>query len=128
MGATYELAAQYGGISYVTFNTWQKRGQKELERVEAAGKGAAIREKERLFVDFYRATKKAEAEAAIMWLALIEKAANEGTWQAAAWKLERRYPHRYGKTVTEHHGSGPGQAIPITFIAVPPKPEKQERA
>jgi hypothetical protein len=41
---------------------------------------------------------EAEGRAAIGWLALIEQAAREGNWQAAAWKLERRYPETYGRT------------------------------
>ena len=32
---------------------------------------------------------------------MIEMAASEGNWQAAAWKLERRYPETFGRrTVT----------------------------
>jgi hypothetical protein len=55
--------------------------------------------------EFSDAVKKAEGQAAVGWLAKIEKAANEGEWQAAAWKLERRYPQSYGRKVTEMRGS-----------------------
>lgn len=82
MGATYELAAQYAGITYETFNQWSKT------------KPA-----------FSEAVKKAEGEAVVKWLAKIEKAASDGNWQAAAWKLERRYPREYGRQVIEHAGS-----------------------
>lgn len=87
MGATYEHAAQYGGIAYNTFNEWMKKG-------EAARSGK--------YRDFYEAVKKAEGQAVIGWLAKIEKAASDGTWQAAAWKLERRYPKEYGRQVHKH--------------------------
>ncbi len=30
-------------------------------------------------------------------MALIGKAAGEGNWQAAAWRLERRFPERWGR-------------------------------
>lgn len=76
MGATYELAAGYGGISHTTFYEW-------------------INTKP----EFSDALKEAEGKAAVGWLAKIEKAANDGAWQAAAWKLERRYPNNYGKSV-----------------------------
>jgi hypothetical protein len=46
------------------------------------------------------------------WLAKIEAAANEGAWQAAAWKLERRYPHEYGRSAVEVSGRD-GGAIKI---------------
>lgn len=87
MGATYELAAQYGGVSYDTFNEWMKRGA-----------GATEGE----FSEFFEAIKSAEGKAVVGWLAKIEKAATGGNWQAAAWKLERRYPRDYGRQVHEH--------------------------
>jgi transposase len=91
LGATYELAAQYGGVAYNTFNEWMKAGE--------ANKTGAFRE-------FYDAVKEAEGKGAIGWLAKIEAAANDGSWQAAAWKLERRYPHEYGKTVVDQNTNG----------------------
>jgi transposase len=114
LGATYELAAQYGGIAYNTFNEWRKRGESELDRMAKARKNTDARPSECPFVEFYEATKDAESTAAIGWLAKIEKAASDGAWQAAAWKLERRYPNDYGRTVvqTEHSGPG-GSSIPL---------------
>ena len=83
MGATYELACGYAGISKDTFDRWRA--------TDAA---------------FAAQVKEAEGAAAVGWLAKIEKAANEGTWQAAAWKLERRYPEQYGRQVTSVQHSG----------------------
>lgn len=115
IGSTYELAAQYGGISYNCFNEWRKRGLEELMRVEDNSR-ASIRAEELPFVEFYEATQKAESEGAMGWLAKIEKAANDGNWQAAAWKLERRYPKDYGRTVVsnEHTGAN-GGAIKLSW-------------
>jgi hypothetical protein len=93
VGATYELAAQYGGVSYNTFNEWMKKGD--------AAKSGKYRE-------FHEAIKAAEGDAAIKWLAMIDKAAVE-TWQAAAWKLERRYPQNYGRTVVDQNVRGGGK-------------------
>lgn len=89
LGATYELAAQYGGIAYNTFNEWMKEGAEAT-----TGKKA----------EFYEAIKAAEGNAVTGWLRKIEAAASDGNWQAAAWKLERRYPRDYGKTVQEQSG------------------------
>ena len=83
LGATYDLACKYAGISDELFRQWR------------ANK-----------VGFLGAVKEAEGRAAIGWLAKIERAANEGTWQAAAWKLERRYPEDYGRTVQSQQHSG----------------------
>ena len=46
--------------------------------------------KYQIYRDFREKVKEVEGEATRSWLAVIEKAAREGTWQAAAWKLERR--------------------------------------
>ena len=42
------------------------------------------------FVGFIEHIKEVEGEATNRWMAMVEKAAMSGTWQAAAWKLERR--------------------------------------
>jgi len=79
LGASYKLAAKHGGIQYKTFNRWRKRG--------ADG--------DNKFSGFADAVRRAEGEAAVKWLSHIEDAAEDGAWQAAAWKLERRYPESY---------------------------------
>jgi hypothetical protein len=83
VGATYELAAKFAGISYATFLRWR-------QRAETAKDGTALA----LLRDRMALV---EGEAAIGWLAKIELAASEGNWQAAAWKLERRYPEQYSR-------------------------------
>lgn len=89
LGATYRLAAEAAGIHRDTLNQWMHDDP-----------------------DFYDDVKKAEATMATNALRRIEQAAKEGTWQAAAWTLERRYPHEYGRTVQEHTGE---QALNITI-------------
>lgn len=91
LGATYEMASNYGGIDYTTFLTWRDNKP-----------------------EFSKAVKDAEGRAVVKWLAKIEQAASGGTWQAAAWKLERRYPHDFGKTVQENQITGKDGA-PLTI-------------
>lgn len=95
LGMSYELAAQYGGVTYETFNEWRKQGQ-------ADGQGP--------FFDFSEDIAKAEADGLANWLQKIEDASDE-EWQAAAWKAERRYPHLYGRRVQEHTGKDGGALI-----------------
>lgn len=89
LGATYELAMAYAGIGHTQFHVWMNTKP-----------------------EFAEAVKNAEGAAAVGWLAKIEQAAAEGNWQAAAWKLERRYPQLYGRTVQQHTGE---QSISITI-------------
>jgi len=81
VGTTYELSAAFAGITYETFNEWRKAKP-----------------------EFSEAIKQAEGAALVGWLAKIEQAGNAGSWQAMAWKAERRYPQEYGKTVQEVTG------------------------
>jgi hypothetical protein len=74
LGATYLHACNYAGISYETFRRWMREN-----------------------VAFHDAVKESEGKATVGWLSKIEKAASEGNWTAAAWKLERRYPNDYGR-------------------------------
>lgn len=83
LGATYELAMAYAGIGHTQFHVWMNTKP-----------------------EFAEAVKNAEGAAAVGWLAKIEQAAAEGNWQAAAWKLERRYPQLYGRTVQQQVQSG----------------------
>ena len=85
IGATYELAALYAGISKRTFERWRD----QWDTVKDGTPLAELRDR----------LRQAEGRAAIGWLAKIEKAANEGNWQAASWKLERRYPEQFGRTM-----------------------------
>ncbi len=101
LGLTYRLACLYGGITETTFYDWL---QKKPE--------------------FSDAVKIAEGKAAVSWLAMIEQAAKVGTWQAAAWKLERRYPQEYGKTVQEHQGKD-GGPIQVREVVVNLAPEDE---
>src|SRR5579859_3620556 len=94
VGLTYDLACHYARISYMTFRRWLDRGGQDVE----AGKST-------VFSEFCEAIKSAEGRAAMKWQLKIEKAASLGDWHAAAWKLERRYPDKYGRTVQDHHVS-----------------------
>ncbi len=75
-GCTYDLAAQYAGITRGTLWLWLQKGEEQ--------KSGAYR-------TFLNDFKKAEARCCVGSLAIIQKAAQEGTWQAAAFLLERRF-------------------------------------
>ena len=51
------------------------------------------REGEGIYFQFLQAIEKAIAKSALVNMAIIQKAAKEGTWQASAWIMERR--HKY---------------------------------
>jgi len=50
---------------------------------------------------------------------VIQRVAENGVWQAAAWRLERKYPDKWGRRRVEVTGPGGGpvqtQAVPSAF-------------
>lgn len=94
-GNTQETAAAFAGINKDTLYTWLRKGR-------SATRGA--------YHDFVEALDQALASSEVRDLALIGKAAEE-QWQAAAWRLERRYPERYGRR-TRLEGQVDVRAVP----------------
>lgn len=108
-GNYIETVSAYVGISKTTFYDWLKRGAREKDRVERNPK-ARIRKDEKPFVDFSNAVQKAMAHAEIRDVTLIAKASEE-YWQASAWRLERKFPDRWGRKEQqkiEHTGKDGG--------------------
>lgn len=93
-GATTVLACCYAGVAPSSFYTWIKLAENQLENHEDG-------QPEDEYLEFYKRLKKTEATAALDLLDCIEAAAKRGQWQAAAWKLERRYPDDYGRSAKE---------------------------
>lgn len=102
-GNFLETAAAYVGISVSTLRDWIRRGEREAQRLST--KNAKSNKTEEPYLEFSAAIKKAQAEGEIRDVLLIGNAARE-TWQAAAWRLERRFPDRWGRK-ERHELSGP---------------------
>ena len=95
-GLTRQLAAASAGVTPSAIDKWIRNGE--------SGEGP--------FAEAYRIVMAAEAEAALSMLEVVGGAATGSAgydketqdWKAAAWVLERRFPHQYGRTVqeTEH--------------------------
>ena len=94
-GASLEHACYYGGIDKRTFLTW-------LVEEEQKGDNST-----------YLSIKTAEADAVMNWLGMLEVAGQQGTWQAAAWLLERRHPEHYGKRTRLEHTGANGAPIQV---------------
>lgn len=103
-GGNYrQTAALYAGIGVSTFYRWLEIGEADLER-----------DKQSPERELLEAVKEAEAQAEIAAIALISRAAADGSWQAAAWRLERKYPDRWGRRERHEHTGVDGGPITIT--------------
>jgi hypothetical protein len=114
LGATIEIAADYAGITATTYHNWRKRGREEADRRSNGRVKAGTKkwEREQPYFDFFEVTKRAIAQSALNDLSVIQTAAVTGTWQAAAWRLERRHNYRQQTDVT----SGGETVQPIVYI------------
>lgn len=77
-------ACHYAGIGERTYYQWMQKG----------------RDGDPKYQQFSQDIEKARAEAVMVNLAVIRKAAQQGHWQAAAWWLERVLPKEYGRKTT----------------------------
>lgn len=95
MGSYIETAAEAAGICKQSFFSWLNRGNDVIDRMD---RGERIEDPEdKMYAGFVRSVNRAVAQSEINDLKNINKAAAEGIWQAAAWRLERRYPERWAK-------------------------------
>ena len=116
-GNDITVAAAYAGIGKTTFYEWLERGRKEAARLAASSR-AKPKDSETPFAEFADAIQKAQADAETRNVALIAKAAQEGTWTAAAWWLERKYPERWGRKDRHEVTGKDGNDITITVRRV----------
>ena len=77
-----KTAAALAGVDESTFYKWMKRGEKAK-----SGK----------YFQFVQSVKRAEEKAKAYHLQQIRKAAENGSWQASAWYLERKHYKEWGR-------------------------------
>ena len=100
-GSYIETASALCGINKDTLYRWLK--------VATTEEATALHKK------LSDAVKKGLAVAETRDLAVIDKAAQEGVWQAAAWRLERKHPDRWGRQsrVELQHSGVEGKPIEV---------------
>jgi len=97
-------------IPEATYYNWLK--QAEI----AESKAGKLTKKEEVFIEFLESIKKAVQKARQVNLAVIHKAAQDGSWQAAAWFLERTdFEHFGNKSKFEHTGK---DGKPVTIMVL----------
>lgn len=111
-GNTFETAATRAGISYGTFALWMRKGRR--------------RNPDKKHVKFFKAIKKAEADAIARNVAIIKRASIK-TWTAAAWWLERRHYKDFGQKQTNEN-VGTARLVVVEEVVRAPVPDQAEGA
>jgi hypothetical protein len=96
-GNDIETAAHFAGQSLPTVYRWLELGKIEAERVATGLQPVPEHES---FLEFWEELRQARAEAIVRNVAFIQTAAKNGSWQAAAWWLERTVPETYSRSKT----------------------------
>lgn len=110
-------AAAYAGIGQSTLYEWVNRGRAEATRLADDPK-AKPDPKEAPFLELADMVEKARGEAWVRNLMLIQRAARDGTWQAAAWFMERSAPDRWGRRYQTVEHTGPEGGPVQTQVSV----------
>ena len=84
VGAYIEDACVFAGISSRQFRRWRELAEQGVEP----------------YAEKWEEINNSESQAIVRNLFNIQNASNNGTWQASAWLLERKYPDKYGKKDT----------------------------
>ncbi len=105
-----EAVGDYLGIERTTWRVWLKRGSVEARRLRKPN--AKSKPSESLYLEFFNTVKKALAEGEIHDAGVIKKASAE-QWQAAAWRLERRFPDRWGKKDRVEHSGDKARPVQV---------------
>lgn len=94
-GSYQTVAAQRAGINPNTYRNWYERGEMEEARI---AEGFEPNPDEAKYLQFMKDIDVARAQAEIESVKVIREAGRNGTWQAAAWYLERSFPQRWAKS------------------------------
>ena len=84
VGAYIEDACIFAGISSRQFRRWRELAEQGIEP----------------YAERWEEINKSESQSIVRNLFNIQNASNNGTWQASAWLLERKYPEKYGRKET----------------------------
>lgn len=90
-GCYAETACQLEGISKSTFYKWCKRGNAKNPK-----------KSDQIYIRFVNAVQKALAQSETRDILVLDKAAQQGNWNAAAWRLQRKHPQRWGSKDSLH--------------------------
>jgi len=109
-GSYLDDAAAYAGIARQTLWRWLSDGRTAQDKHDNNEK---LTDREQLLLEFCNAVEKARADAVIRNVGIIQQAAQDGSWQASAWYLERTNPRKWGRHETVEITGADGGAIQV---------------
>jgi len=93
-GVDLETACHFAGYSVNEVYRWLERGKIATEQ---ANEKKRVLKAEKECLVFWEELRTSRAEAIVRNVLHVQQAANNGSWQAATWWLERSAPELYSK-------------------------------
>lgn len=93
-GTDLETSCHFAGLSINDVYKALERGKLEAESISS---GNPTNPDQAMYHEFWIEIAKSRANAVVRNVSTIQKAAQDGQWQAAAWWLERTAPEHYAK-------------------------------
>ena len=93
-GTDLETSCHFAGLSINDVYKWLERGKLEAASISSGNPSNPDQAK---YYEFWIEIAKSRANAVVRNVSTIQKAAQDGQWQAAAWWLERTAPEHYAK-------------------------------
>jgi len=108
-GVDFNIAVDSARLSRSTVFDWLKKGRDIQSRDEDLSK---LSSKDIAYLDFLEGFMRARAAPEVKAVETISKSVENGSWRAAAWVLEHRFPERWS---LDRDGNKP----PISSAPVP---------
>lgn len=113
LGDFVEEACAYAHITETTYYRWKREGEAVAQKHQL---GEILDETEQHILEMYETIKEAEVSGQHAALETIRRAARDGTWQAAAWFLERRNKKWSNRTEVTGADGGPIETITVEDV------------
>ena len=106
-------ACAYAGIAESTYYLWMERGRRAAAALAA---GETPKPADAPYVEIMESASRARSAAVVRNVNFINRAASEGTWQAAAWWLERTRPDKFGRRLATELSGPAGGPIEVEMV------------
>jgi Asp-tRNA(Asn)/Glu-tRNA(Gln) amidotransferase B subunit len=113
LGDFVEEACAYAPITQDTYYRWLREGLRVQQKIES---GETITAEDSQIIEMADALREAEMAGQHAALAVIREAAKDGTWQAAAWFLERRNKKWSNRTEITGPDGGPIISVSVEDV------------
>jgi len=109
-GTDLETSCQYAGFAIRDLYRYLEIGRVEAESI---ADGNEPDDSKQEYLELWEGLKMARADSIVRNVAAIQNAASSGSWQAAAWWLERTMPEQYSKTAVDRKATGANSGLQL---------------